>query len=201
MSNVSFAAVALTSALLAVGAPSAGAQAPAKAPSSTATSAPGRHVKVDTLELSATVENIDRAKRSVTLKGTDGGVLKLDVGPKVKNFEHIKVGDHVVARYFEALSLELKKGGGAQVVRTETALGDTAAPGARPAVAGAQGTRVVADVVAVDAATHTVTLRGPKQTVTLKVRDPKQFELVKPGDQVEAILTRAVAVEIVPAKK
>jgi hypothetical protein len=48
-----------------------------------------------------------------------------------------------------------------------------------------------------------VSLRGPKQTVALKVRDPEQFKLVKVGDQVEATHTEAVAlsVESVAAKK
>ena len=38
---------------------------------------------------------------------------------------------------------------------------------------------VVADVVAVNARTQTLTLRGPQRTVNLRVPDPKQFALVK----------------------
>jgi hypothetical protein len=41
-------------------------------------------------------------------------------------------------------------------------------------------------VVAVDAANQTVTLRGPTQTVELRVRDPEQLKPVKVGDQVDA---------------
>jgi Cu/Ag efflux protein CusF len=48
---------------------------------------------------------------------------------------------------------------------------------------------------------QTVTLRGPKQTVTLKVRDPKQLKLVKAGDQVEATYTEAAAISVEPAPK
>jgi hypothetical protein len=43
-------------------------------------------------------------------------------------------------------------------------------------------------------------LRGPKRTVDLRVRDPKQIKLVKVGDQVEATYTEAVAVSVEPAK-
>jgi hypothetical protein len=48
-----------------------------------------------------------------------------------------------------------------------------------------------------------VSLRGPKQTVDLQVRDPEQFKLVKVGDQVEATYTEAVALSVEPvaAKK
>ena len=60
---------------------------------------------------------------------------------------------------------------------------------------------MVADVVAVDPATQTVTLKGPQRTVDLKVRDPKQFALVSKGDQVEATYTEAVAIAVTPAKK
>jgi hypothetical protein len=54
-------------------------------------------------------------------------------------------------------------------------------------------------VVAVDAKRQVITLRGPKRTVELKVRDPNQFKLVKVGDQVEATYTEALAVSVEPA--
>jgi hypothetical protein len=60
---------------------------------------------------------------------------------------------------------------------------------------------VVADVVAVNARTQTLTLRGPQRTVNLRVPDPKQFALVKVGDQVEATFTEAVAVAVEPAPR
>ena len=60
---------------------------------------------------------------------------------------------------------------------------------------------IVADVVGVDAAKQTVTLRGPKRTVDLRIPDPEQFKRVAKGDQVEATYTQAVAVVVEPAKK
>ena len=35
----------------------------------------------------------------------------MTAGPEVKRFDEIKVGDFVVVRYMESLTLELKKGG------------------------------------------------------------------------------------------
>jgi hypothetical protein len=60
---------------------------------------------------------------------------------------------------------------------------------------------IVADVVDINPATQTITLRGPQRTVELKVRDPEQFKLIAKGDQVEATYTEAVAIEVTPAAK
>jgi hypothetical protein len=60
---------------------------------------------------------------------------------------------------------------------------------------------VVADVVAIDAATKTVTLKGPHRTVDLTVDDPEQFKRVNVGDQVRATYTEALAIEVQPASK
>jgi hypothetical protein len=54
-------------------------------------------------------------------------------------------------------------------------------------------------VVAVNTKTRTITLRGPKQTVNLRLRDPNQIKLIKVGDQVEATYTEAAAVSVEPA--
>ena len=47
---------------------------------------------------------------------------------------------------------------------------------AKPCDSGAKGARqltVVGDVIALDPATQTVTLKGPQRTAELKVRDPE----------------------------
>ena len=98
-------------------------------------------------------------------------------------------------------SIELKKGGNAPVSRTDREMAGAAKPGDKPAGGVGRQVHVVADVVALDAATQTVTLRGPKQTVELNVRDPAQFKLVAVGDQVEATYTEAMALSVEPTKK
>jgi len=153
---------------------------------------PGKATIAATARISATVEAIDLQERNVVLKGPRGNLLMLTVGPEVRNLERLKVGDLVVARYFEALTLTLKKDGKELRSRRETT-------GGTPANVGARQVEITADVTAVDAKTQTVTLRSPKRTVELKVRDPEQFKLVKVGDQVEALYTEAAAVSIEPA--
>ena len=194
--------ISLTLAAIALGTPGVHAQQPAAPSASTATSSsPGKFSAATTVEVSALVAAIDKATRTVTLQGPKGNVLDVVAGEEVRNFDQIRVGDRVTVRYVEALTLELKK--------TQTPTGATAsgaavraAPGERPA--GAVGRQIVAlaDVVAVDQAKSTISLKGPRGNVfDLKVQDQGHFKVVKVGDQVEAAYTEAVAVAVTPAVK
>lgn len=163
--------------------------------------APGKAALAQTVRLTATITAIDKATRDVTLKGPQGNEVTVTAGPQVKNFDAMKVGDKVDVDYVEALTLELKKGGGLVVGRTEQAGAVSAKPGQQPAGAVGRQITVVANVVAVDAAKQTVTLKGPQRTVELRIPDPEQFKRIAKGDQVEATYTQALALAVEPAKK
>jgi hypothetical protein len=162
-----------------------------------ASSAPGTGTIASTVKVTATVTAIDAAKREITLKGPQG--KELTAGPDVRNFDQIKVGDSVVVRYAEALTLTLKKDGKELRGATETADAARAKKGEKPAGVVARQVEVTADVIALDAKTRTVTLRGPNRVVDLKIPDPGQFKLIKVGDQIQAVYTEAVAVSVEPA--
>jgi Cu/Ag efflux protein CusF len=164
-------------------------------------SSPGRAAIARTHSLVGTVSAIDAARRLVTLKSAKGNELVFVAGPDAHNFDQVKVGDRVAVRYVEALALTLKKDG--KELRVASGTGDAvqAAKGERPGGAVAEQIEVTADVTAVDRKTQTVTLRGPKQTVELHIRDPKQFKLVKVGDQIQAVYTQAVALAVEPAAR
>jgi Cu/Ag efflux protein CusF len=154
-----------------------------------------------TVDLTAKIIAIDKTTRDITLKGPKGNWVVVTAGPEVKNFDEMKVGDTVHARYVEALVLELKKGSDLAVTRTEetTALG--AKPGAQPHGVAGRRITVVANVVAVNSKTQTVTLQGPQLTAEVKVADPDQFKRIKKGDQVYATYTQALAMVVEPAPK
>ena len=162
--------------------------------------APGKAGAAQTVKVAATITAIDKATRDVTLKGPQGNETTITAGPQIKNFDSLKVGDQVDAEYVEALTLELKKGGGMAVARTEKAGATKSTPGQPGGAVGRQVT-IVADVVGVDPAKQVVTLKGPQRTVELKVRDPEQFKLIAKGDQVEATYTQALAIAVAPAAK
>jgi hypothetical protein len=161
-------------------------------------SEPGRVGIAQTVEASATITAIDKATRGITLQSPQGDVMQVTAGPEVKNFDQLKVGDVVKIGYLEALVLELKKGGGLKVEKTETAGAAAAEPGAKPAGAAGRQVTVVGDVIKLDAATQTVTVKGPERTIDLKARDPEQFKLIAVGDQIQATYTEAFAVEVTP---
>jgi hypothetical protein len=188
-------------ALAALAAAPAAAQKPAAESMTVKGSTPGKATVANVAKISAWVESVDVANRLLVLKGPRGNVFDLAVGPEVKNFDQIRAGDYLVVRYAQALTLELKKGGAGIRSRTEGERGAVAEPGQRPAAGAARRVTVVADVTAVNKKQQTVTLRGPKRTVELKVRDPEQFKLIKVGDQIEATYTEAAAISIEPAKK
>ncbi len=163
--------------------------------------APGKAGVAEVVKLTATVTALDKATRDVTLKGPQGNELTLTAGPDVKNFDQIKVGDQVNVDFIQALTLELKKGGGLVVARTEQKGAVAAKPGEKPAGAVGRQVTIVADVIATDPAKQTITLKGPKQTVDMRIPDPEQFKRIAKGDQVEATYTQAVALALSPAAK
>ena len=176
-------------------------QAEAQTGAVVAGTAPGMAGVAQTVKITATITAIDKATRDVTLKGPQGNEVTLTVGPDAKNFANLKVGDMVDAQYVEALTLELKKGGGMAVARTEKSAAAGAKAGQTPGGAVGRQVTIVADVVGLDPAKQIVTLKGPQRTVDLKVADPEQFKRIAKGDQVEATFTQALALSVEPAAK
>ena len=162
----------------------------------------GKAAGARVLEVRAVVVGLDKAARSLDLKGPKGRVVTLTAGDEVKNYDQIQLGDHVVARFMQSVTLELKKGGKGIMERTDSRDTVTAKPGERPGVAAARQVHVIANVVEVNKKAMTVTLKGPKGNyVDLVLQDPKQLARVKKGDQVEAVFTEAVALTVEPAPK
>ncbi|WP_250491462.1 hypothetical protein [Caballeronia sp. INML2] len=152
-----------------------------------------------TSKVTATIVGIDAATRTVTLKTRSGKVIELEVTDEVRNFDQLAVGDIVKVAYHESLSLSLldKK---SEASRTESQSSERSVPGAKPGGSVGREVTVIADVVAVNAKTQMVTLKGPKgDTIELHVEDPERLKRVKKGDQIKAVYTEALAVSVEPA--
>jgi hypothetical protein len=178
----------------------AGAQQPPK-DAAVIASEPGKVSAAEVVTVSAVVTAIDAATRTVTLRGPQGNSFSVVAGPEVRNFAQIKVGDELVVRHVEALSLELRKGAAGLRERVDSESAARAAPGAKPGVSTVQTVTVTANVIAVNPRTQTVTLRGPQRIVDLRVPDPEQFKLIAVGDQVVARFMDATAISMEPAKR
>jgi hypothetical protein len=176
------------------------AQKPAMSGETVVASKPGAAAVVSTAEVTATVVAIDKATRTVTLKGPQRTV-DVVAGDEVKNFDQIRVGDRVVVKYVEALTLELKKTKAPLDAKADAAV-VRAEPGSRPAGAVGRQVTVLADVVGVDQKKSIISLKGPRGNVyDLKVQNKDHFKVVKKGDQVEVTYTEALAMAVTPAPK
>lgn len=65
-------------------------------------------IVVEAVDVSATVQAIDRSKRTVTLKGPDSKSVTTRVDPSVKAFDTLQVGDSIHARYTEAVAISVE---------------------------------------------------------------------------------------------
>jgi len=162
----------------------------------------GRAAAVRTVQISAQVVAIDKGSRTITLKGPKGNVVDVVAGDEIKNFAQIKVGDFVMVRLMQSLTLELQKtkSGAGGISERQAAV--TAKPGERPAAAAGREVTAIAKVTGVDKNAKTITLKGPRgNVVTLDVQNPDHFKVVKVGDEVEVVYTEAVAISVEPAPK
>ena len=143
---------------------------------------------------------IDQESRRVNIKGGSGNELSFVVGPEVKNFAQLKVGDIVTLNVIQSLALELKKGG--QELRQRVESGETisAKPGEKPMGGESMTVRIIADVTAVNRKTGVVSLRGPQRTLDLKVKDKTMLKDIAVGDQVEATFVEATVISVRAAK-
>jgi hypothetical protein len=152
--------------------------------------------------LTARIEAIDYASRVVAIKGPLGRTVALKVDDRVRNLGKVKAGDEIVLKYAEALTIALT-GAGAGRSETVTTPAPMGAPaGAKPGVAMAQQTKIVARIEQVDAQRQVVLLEGPNaRYAEVKVKDHGLFRELKVGDNVNITFTEAVVVEVVTPRK
>ncbi len=152
----------------------------------------------ETIRMSAKVVAIDQAKRIVTLEEPNGHQTVLKVGEEARNLAQVKVGDIVNAEYKLAAVISLKKSAGVRSA-TESTSTARAKPGEKPAGTMVTEGSIVADVIAVDAAMGTVSVKGPQgRVVRGKVADKALLKDVKVGDQVELDYASSLAIQVVP---
>ncbi|NDV12340.1 hypothetical protein [Crenobacter caeni] len=159
---------------------------------------PGKAMLADAVRLAATVTAIDPATRTLTLQGDNGQARQVVAGPEVRNFAQIKVGDRVEVRLLESLSLELKKGGAGVRTRVDSVEAARAEDGSAPAGALARSTTVLADVIKVDAKTHSIELKGVSRKLKLKIDNPEQLKQIQVGDQIKGTYIDALGISVTP---
>ena len=152
----------------------------------------------------ATVTAIDPATRAVTIQG-DHGPVTVQVGPDVKNFNNLKVGDRVNISYYQGIAAKLVKGGKtvSDPAVSTFRQGNSPGPGLTPSgVVGASAT-VTAKIQDVNLPTNTVAFTDSNGTTHIvQVKTPEMQSFIrdlKRGDVVQVTFTDSVAVEVLPA--
>jgi hypothetical protein len=175
------------------------AQPPA-APDKSSAGAPGV-VMADVVVINATVEAVDKDKRTVTLKGSGGRTVTLKVGPNAKNFDQIKVGDKVKGKFLDSVALFVRKAGTPPDAADMQAV-SVAPRGQKPKAMTVDTVEISAKVEKIDYKKRLLTLKGPEgNTETIKV-DPrvKRLAEIKVGDDIVLRRTQALAIEVVTPK-
>lgn len=152
-----------------------------------------------TVTMDGTVETIDHSKRVVTIKKTTGEFVTLDVPEGAQRFNEIKVGDKVQATYNNNVTVRLKPPGEAAVDTAKTAR--TGGEGARPGGMAAVERTMTATISAIDKNASSITFVGPNNwKYSRHVVEPKVFDQVKVGDQVDITWNTDVTVAVLSAE-
>ena len=196
MKSVTAATLSLAAALM-IAAPGS-AQTPAAPPAEQKPAA----AQVKSVKVHGTIAANDKDAKTITIKGPKRTVT-LDVADPQK-LEVVKVGDPVVATYYEAVAIAVKKSDAATPGVSVQESRATSKPGENPAGAVAREVTITGTITAIDRKAPSVTVKGPQgRTETVKVKDVKNIKDVKVGDMVEVTFAQAlvVALDKEPAKK
>jgi Cu/Ag efflux protein CusF len=152
--------------------------------------------KTEAAEVTATIVTIDHTHRVITLKNEDGEV-ELGVGPEIKRFDELKVGDTISFRYQESLLVEIAKPGQAGKLPASDDPTITRGKGARPSGSIAQQQKATVTIKAIDPKLSAVTVvNADGHTVSFKVNDKKKLEGWKAGDKVDITYTEALMISV-----
>lgn len=159
----------------------------------------------ETVEMTATVQSIDYAKRTVTLVGPDGAAKTMKVGSGVRNFSQVQPGDNLVVRYSEAAVYVIAPPGTKIPEDRLAAAVARAEPGEKPGGGVAERVVITGLVTAVDPAANTISLVDPTggMVKTLTVKNPeyqKMLPSVSVGDTITAVVSEAIVAAVTPAE-
>jgi hypothetical protein len=151
----------------------------------------------DAVVITADVLAVDKATRTLTLKGEKGNVVEMQVSEVAHNFDQIKVGDKLTLSYYESVAVYLGKPG-TKPEEDASLVATRAAKGEMPAGMVIGAVDVSSEVVAIDKKERSLTLKLPEgNLVTTKVdKAVKAFDNLKVGDVIHSRLTKAVAVSV-----
>jgi hypothetical protein len=153
-------------------------------------------IEVGAITATSKVTAVDPDKRTVTLTNDAGETNTYQLGKNVRNFDQIKVGDHVKATLLESVAVAVSKSSAAPDAGARGVVA-VAPKGAMPGVIMAKTRQITAKIVSVDTAARTVTVEGPMGgKPTIKVGPKVNLDQLQTGDDVTLRVTDALAIRV-----
>jgi hypothetical protein len=143
----------------------------------------------------ATIEAIDKANRTVTLKEPAGNSVEIKAPEQMEGFNSLRVGDQVTATYFAAIAVNLRKPGDPAPAAAPTTM--TQRKDRTPGSETRREQTVTGTVEAIDAKAPSLTVKGPQgRVVRLPVRDATQLQNVRIGDSVDVTYYESLLIKV-----
>ena len=152
-------------------------------------------------ERSAIVESVNAQERSVLLRGQDGTLATVILGPQVRNFAQIRPGDRVVTTVTESIAVSIARPDGRAPVASAEAVA-RAPQGARPGIAYADAQRMRVRIEGIDLGRDAVAYvdpAGTRREVLVKAPEMRRFiRTLTPGDEVDVVFIESISIRVVP---
>jgi hypothetical protein len=153
----------------------------------------------ETHTVSATVDAIEHASRSLTLKKPDDSLVTITVPKEYLRFDALKVGDKVTVTYYDNIVIRAKAPGEKDVDSGGASL--IANPGNKPGFTVGAQRSITATITAIDLKVPSISLSGPSNwKYSSRVNDKDALKQVKVGDKLDIVWTEAVMLSTTPPK-
>jgi len=145
----------------------------------------------ESMTVTATVDAIEQASRSLTLKKPDNTLVTMNVPREYVRFDGLKVGDKVTATYYDNIVIRKKAAGEKDVDSQSGSM--TPTEGLKPGfTVGAQRV-ITATITEIDPKVPSISLSGPSNwKYSSRVADREALKQVKVGDRLDITWTEAV---------
>jgi hypothetical protein len=150
-----------------------------------------------TVVLTAMVEAINHETREVTLRGPEGNTVSFVASEDARNLGQVKVGDIVLAKYVQSMSIEVFANDGTEPGAGELVVAGRSEEGEMPAMTAIDALVVTATVEEINLEANTFKLKGPSGEIKeFEARNPENLKKAAVGDIVVITYTEAVALSV-----
>lgn len=156
---------------------------------------------ISTITAVATVQEVNKETRQVTLKKETGEIITITAPQEVRNFTQINVGDLVTTKYSSSFDIKIVKGSSEEVGYVAEEIVSRAKLGDKPGGVTKITVAFRANIIKANPETQVVTLEGKENVLDIKVDDADDFKAIHVGDQVEAITTKSMAISVTAMPK